>query len=234
MHFILPYFIILIIILQFAIKRSSRNHKSRNQQFLERESRANQVRRKDISNLNYISIPDNLPLINSGNETFNQLLSNNSGMMRSYNTITGLKDKKILNLTGISNTELKLSYGAANLTELTEYDDNFTTLIKAIASLGHALIDNNDTADALSFLEYGISIGSDISSNYIDLAIIYAATDRFDDIRKLKDSPITPPQRRYLAALVEKHNINLEIPVEEMTKSMASRQIDTIIAQYGK
>ena len=138
MHFILPYFIILIIILQFAIKRSSRNHKSRNQQFLERESRANQVRR-------------------------------------------------ILNLTGISNTELKLSYGAANLTELTEYDDNFTTLIKAIASLGHALIDNNDTADALSFLEYGISIGSDISSNYIDLAIIYAATDRFDDIRKLKE-----------------------------------------------
>ena len=106
--------------------------------------------------------------------------------MRSYNTITGLKDKKILNLTGISNTELKLSYGAANLTELTEYDDNFTTLIKAIASLGHALIDNNDTADALSFLEYGISIGSDISSNYIDLAIIYAATDRFDD-RKLKE-----------------------------------------------
>ena len=89
--------------------------------------------------------------------------------------------------TGISNTELKLSYGAANLTELTEYDDNFTTLIKAIASLGHALIDNNDTADALSFLEYGISIGSDISSNYIDLAIIYAATDRFDDIRKLKE-----------------------------------------------
>ena len=160
MHFILPYFIILIIILQFAIKRSSRNHKSRNQQFLERESRANQVRRKDISNLNYISIPDNLPLINSGNETFNQLLSNNSGMMRSYNTITGLKDKKILNLTGISNTELKLSY---------------------------ALIVNNDTADALSFLEYGISIGSDISSNYIDLAIIYAATDRFDDIRKLKE-----------------------------------------------
>ena len=53
--------------------------------------------------------------------------------------------------------------------------------------LGHALIDNNDTADALSFLEYGISIGSDISSNYIDLAIIYAATDRFDDIRKLKE-----------------------------------------------
>ena len=186
MHFVLPYFIILIIILQFAIKRGTRSHKSRNQEFLDRESRANQVRRKDISNLNYISIPDNLPLINSGNETFDQLLSNNSAMLRSYNTIMGLKDKKMLNLTGISNTELKLSYGAANLTELTEYDDNFTTLVKAIASLGHALIDNNDTKDALAYLEYGINIGSDISSNYIDLAIIYAAEDRTGDIRKLK------------------------------------------------
>lgn len=186
MHFVLPYFIILIIILQFAIKRGTRNHKSRNQEFLDRESRANQVRRKDISKLNYISIPDNLPLINSGNDTFDQLLSNNSSMMRSYNTIMGLKDKKMLNLTGISNTELKLSYGAANLTELTEYDDNFTTLVKSIASLGHSLIDNNDTDDALTYLEYGISIGSDISSNYIDLAIIYAAADRIDDIKKLK------------------------------------------------
>lgn len=186
MHFVLPYFIILIIILQFAIKRGTRNHKSRNQEFLNRESRANQVRRKDISKLNYISIPDNLPLINSGNDTFDQLLSNNSAMMRSYNAIMELKDKKMLNLTGISNTELKLSYGAANLTELTEYDDNFTTLIKNIASLGHALIDNNDTDDALAYLEYGISVGSDISSNYIDLAIIYAAADRTGDIRKLK------------------------------------------------
>ena len=30
-----------------------------------------------------------------------------------------------------------------------------------------------------------MSIGSDISSNYIELAIIYAATDRFDDIRNI-------------------------------------------------
>ncbi len=49
-----------------------------------------------------------------------------------------------------------------------------------------------------------------------------------------KDSPITPAQKRYLAALTAKHGVEPEIPVEEMTKSMASRQIDMIIAQYGK
>ena len=49
-----------------------------------------------------------------------------------------------------------------------------------------------------------------------------------------KDTPVTQAQKRYLQALVSKHNLKLEIPIEEMTKSMASRQIDTIIAQYGK
>ncbi len=49
-----------------------------------------------------------------------------------------------------------------------------------------------------------------------------------------KDSPITPAQKNYLMALVEKHNVKLDIPIEEMTKSMASRNIDKIISEYGK
>ena len=185
MHFILPYFIILIIILQFAIKRSSRNHKSRNQQFLERESRANQVRRKDISNLNYISIPDNLPLINSGNETFNQLLSNNSGMMRSYNTITGLKDKKILNLTGISNTELKLSYGAANLTELTEYDDNFTKFVSMLPDYYNRLKDAGYESLGNELLELAVEQGADSKNVYSLLANAFISMSKADRLAEL-------------------------------------------------
>ena len=49
-----------------------------------------------------------------------------------------------------------------------------------------------------------------------------------------KDSPITEAQKNYLTALVKKHNIVLDIPVEEMTKSIASRNIDRIISEYGK
>ena len=191
MHFILPYFIIILIVLQFAIKKSTRNHKTRNEEFLDRETKANQVRRKDISRLNYISIPDNLPLINSGNETFDRLMSQDSRMKRAYDTLQSLKGKKILNLTGISNTDLKLSYGVANLNDLTEYDDNFTTLVKAIALIGHNLLEHEDIEDATTFLEYGISIKSDISSNYIDLAIIYASGDRKDHIAVLKEQALT-------------------------------------------
>ncbi len=49
-----------------------------------------------------------------------------------------------------------------------------------------------------------------------------------------RDTPITPAQKNYLAALVAKHGVVLDIPIEEMTKSMASRNIDKIISEYGK
>lgn len=49
-----------------------------------------------------------------------------------------------------------------------------------------------------------------------------------------KDSPITAAQRRYLEALVIKHNVELEEPLDSLTKSKASKYIDGIISVYGK
>lgn len=187
MHLLLPYFIIFIVILHYVLKKGTRSHAARNEAFLEREARANEVRRKDISNLNYISISENLPVINSGNDTFDTLIGSIPELKRSYEQLQELRDKKILNLTGISNTDLKLEYGVANLTVLSEYDDNFTSLVKCIAKIGHILSDNSDYDDAQIYLEYGISIGTDITSNYIDLARIYAACGNTDAIYTLKE-----------------------------------------------
>lgn len=49
-----------------------------------------------------------------------------------------------------------------------------------------------------------------------------------------KDSPITAAQKRYLTALLEKHGLNLQVDIDLLTKSKASRMIDKIILQYGK
>ena len=49
-----------------------------------------------------------------------------------------------------------------------------------------------------------------------------------------KDTPVTAAQIRYLYALLAKHNLSIDEPVESLTKSKASRLIDQIISQYGK
>ena len=49
-----------------------------------------------------------------------------------------------------------------------------------------------------------------------------------------KQSPITESQKAYLNDLVKYHRIELDVVIDSMTKSEASRKIDTIISEYGR
>lgn len=49
-----------------------------------------------------------------------------------------------------------------------------------------------------------------------------------------KQGPITPSQKAYLNDLLKYHRIVLDTQIESLTKSEASRKIDTIISQYGR
>ena len=57
MFVFLASFIIFVLILNFFIHKSSQNHRNTEDSFWEREQKANFTRRKDISNLGYITIP---------------------------------------------------------------------------------------------------------------------------------------------------------------------------------
>lgn len=49
-----------------------------------------------------------------------------------------------------------------------------------------------------------------------------------------KESPITKSQKVYLIDLAKYHKIDLNVAVETLTKSQASRMIDRIIAEHGR
>ena len=100
-------------------------------------------------------------------------------------TLRTLFGKKIVNLTGITNTDLKLSYGAANLPVLSEYDQNFTALTKALYDLGIELDAANLRDQAKIILAYAVSIGTDISGNYISLANFYIEDKNYSGINSL-------------------------------------------------
>ncbi len=145
--------------------------------FMDRERKANSVRKQSLDDLNYITVPvDTLPFSDT---PANDLIAEYQKIVRN------LADCKVVNLTGITNTELKMNYGPANLTLLTEYDQNFTNLARAVYEWGHALYSIEDTENAKTVLEYGISIGSDISGNYLDLADIYISSNRQDKLTML-------------------------------------------------
>ena len=49
-----------------------------------------------------------------------------------------------------------------------------------------------------------------------------------------KETPITISQKGYLRDLAKYHKIEINVKIEELTKSEASRMIDGIISQYGR
>lgn len=157
-------FLVLCFEIMYHKKRSDRKDAEADRQFWQRESESNSVRKKDITYLNYIEIPiDTLPMDDHGDEE-----------LAEYQTIVkSLCGSKILNLTGMSNTDLKLEYGPANLPFITEYEENYVRLISALTNIGARLIDLGYQADAITVLNYAISIGCEIGRCYYLLATEY-------------------------------------------------------------
>ncbi len=99
-----------------------------------------------------------------------------------------LADCRIINLTGISNTELRLTYGTANLDPLTAYDHNFTVLIRTLQKWGTLLASAGKREDAITVLSYAVSIGSDIAGTYATLGRLYKERGELSKIEELKTS----------------------------------------------
>ncbi len=98
-------------------------------------------------------------------------------------TLVRLSSDKMLNLSGITNTELKLEYGAANLDELSSYDANFTEFVSAVNTYAQELLaaDQKDTAKDL--LELAVSFHADAISIYTTLADLYKENGQTGHIR---------------------------------------------------
>lgn len=200
----LTTFLIFILILTFQLHKNDADERHRNEEFWERERKANFTRKRDIENLPYVhfnaaSIPAHREL---QDERINEYLSE----------LNELSGSRILNCTGKSNTDLKLEYGAANITKLTEYDGNYTILVRNLARLAEkyllhaaALLPdvssdsgsemdtetlkqyNTLRSDAKELLEYGISINTDVRLNYELLASLYLEDGNFAAIENLRE-----------------------------------------------
>ncbi len=173
---ILPFVIILLSLFNLFRNRSRRSMKESQDAFWEKEQRANQTRKQDISHLDYIQIPLNtFPIGKYGDDKLSEF----------EQTLHTLSSRKILNLSGISNTDLKLQYGAANLPVLSDCDTQFTTLARTLSAYGEQLAALGHWQDAVHVLEFGVACKTDISKNYTLLGTLYSEHNQTDKLNEL-------------------------------------------------
>ena len=160
-------FIIFALLISYNVKRYSQKSRRDEKDFWARESQANSVRRKPLDKLHYITIPlEKLPT---------HLLNDNPTVLECIETLETLTSQKIVNFTGWTNTDLKLEYGAANITILSEYDQNYTLLARTLQKWADQLIAAGYGKEASVIMEFAVSTNTDVSSTYYQLADYWAS-----------------------------------------------------------
>lgn len=164
-------------VINHNVRKSRRIQADEEKRFWDREHLANQTRRKPLDGLDYIKIPlDRLPM---------QLLEENEKVAECLRMIQELSLRPIVNLTGYSNTDLKLEYGTANITALTEYDQNYTLLVSTLQQWADLLYQADQTEPTREILEFAVEIRTDVSRTYDLLSDIYIKNGQRDKIPEL-------------------------------------------------
>lgn len=158
-------FIVFCIWLGYEIHKHRNKQAKADKEFWEKEAAANNTRRKSLDDLEYIQIPfGSLPM---------DVLMEDSKVADYHRTLQELSDSPIVNFTGISNTDLKLQYGAPNIELLSRYDQSYTTLVRTLQNWAEVLFENGYSDEAGSILEFAVSTRTDISASYKLLVKIY-------------------------------------------------------------
>lgn len=228
MIILLSLTLIIIVFFNFS-KSQDKNRKEKTKEFWRRERQSQMVPKKDLSSLNYITIPyatlpfryympgPDKPVRINASGTSETIPADFSDETAEFNVLSADKEQlsfapdghsaplseelagveselcilansQIVNLNGISNTELRLTYGTANLEPLSLYDQNYTSLIRALQKWGTLLTSAGKSSDAITVLSYSVTIGSDIAGTYALLARLYKDHGEFDKIEELKES----------------------------------------------
>lgn len=159
----ISFFILIVSTINFFAGNTRNRDRAKKDAFWKKESEANATADKDLSSLSYIPLSPALSEITADTPELKELKQ----------SLMDFKDKPVVNLTGITNTDLKLRYGASNIGLLSQYDQNFSDLCILVQSFGKSLLDAGQPDDARIVFEYGVSIGSDITDTYVMLAYLY-------------------------------------------------------------
>jgi hypothetical protein len=194
--------LIFVLWLQYEIRKGRKTTKKSNELFWQKERESNLVRRKDISQLELLSITlDQLPMHDHEDDTLN-----------SYrNTIQKLAERKMMNLSDMTNTELKFEYGVSNFNTLSSYDNNYTAFVGMLQKWATRLKDRGFLSESQAVLEFSIfTCHTDVTTAYRMLTDLYLQQNCSVKIEDLID-------------IIHKTNIKDKEKLMEELKSLSQR-----------
>ncbi len=201
--------LITCVVLSLRIHYLDKKESESSDDFWSREQKANTTVKTNIADLPYLTIPiDKFPT---------DFMSDPEAVRLNY-ALIALSKEPILNLNHMTNTDLKLNFGANNFKKMQAIGENYNKLIICLKDYAAILKENGRLNDAIRVLEYGVEIKSDISANYTMLADLYLETNQPERIKGListihsMDLVLEQSILKYLYDSLEKAGLTVETP----------------------
>jgi len=174
----LTVFVVFVIFLAIRYRTITKNQFKHINDYWERDARSNRIPAVDLASVTYLIVPaDAIPYGVIADEDV-------ASIEQSLQEISG---HKLLNLNGMDNAAIKETYGTANFETMLAFADEFDQFQMLLVDYAKALIEHDCIPQAIQVLEYGVSIGSDISSNYTLLGDCYVTAHTPEKIHELKE-----------------------------------------------
>ncbi len=163
-------FVIFVVLFQYHLRKNMRQENINREQFWNNEEKSLSTRRKEFNENDYIK--PNLSKL-----SFPTVHSLNPGQTLHYqqikNRLQELSSMDLMNFSNLTNTELRIRFGTANQTVITQNEANYNSFLKSLADYGHLMIEFEEINEAIVAFEECIRLGSDYSDHFITLAQLY-------------------------------------------------------------
>ncbi len=157
-------FLLFVILLQFLLKRTEKKSERKDSAYWQREKEAQNTPARPIEDLLYVKLPETL---------LPECLPDNPEAAECREALLNLSREKVINLQGMSNTDIRLTYGTRNYEILAEADTRYIIMIRSLSKLAEIYDNSGLRSEAKKLLEFGLKIGSDVRLNYTLLGKIY-------------------------------------------------------------
>ena len=190
--------VIFLLVLHHNLRKGTKIGKKQEDSFWKKEQEANTTRKQPMNDLVFISFSaeEFFPLSLLPADKVSEFISAYPQVKAILPRFLQLSEAKIVDLSSYTNTDLKFKYGVANFNLLSEYDENYISLVSLLQQYGHCLFEAGYADAALRVLTYAISIGSDVTETYLlAVQLLQQANDK-DALNEVLQKASSLPAKR--------------------------------------
>lgn len=178
----IPFFLVIVIggaiVLNIASSVTRTKDKKKIEDFIAEQNDITIVPRTKLDEINFVKCDISRIKFQTVAEDTKEQIDN----------LLNLSHSKLANFKGVTNQQLKKTYGNNNFDEVLSYQNNYDELLKSLVYTAELLSRDGDDRSAISLLQTSISLGNDVTKNYTLLADLYDKNKMRKEMFSLIDS----------------------------------------------